>query len=209
MMKTPWVIAGLAVVSIGIMTAFSTEKKDEAPAEAPAPGDGQEVATLGAGCFWCVEAVLEQVPGVASVTSGYMGGAKENPTYQEVCSGQTRHVEVVQVIFDPAKLSYEQLLEWFWKLHDPTQVNGQGNDIGPQYRSIIFAHGNAQAEAAAKSKTAAGKRFSKPIATEIAPASRFWPAEAYHQEYYQNNKGRNPYCPLVISPKLRKLGLEQ
>lgn len=168
-----------------------------------------EIATLGAGCFWCIEAVLEQIDGVIDVRSGYMGGTLENPTYEDVCMKTTGHAEVVEVSFDPTRLSYEELLEHFWQLHDPTDPGGQGADRGPQYRSAIFVHSEKQREIAEKSKqkaNASGK-FSKPIATEITAAGKFWPAENYHQDYYRLNK-RAPYCQMVIRPKLQKLGLE-
>lgn len=178
------------------------------PAEAPKPAEGQEVATFGAGCFWCVEAVLERLDGVAHATSGYMGGHVENPTYEEVCRETTGHAEVTQVVYDPKKITYAQLLEWFWKLHDPTQLNRQGNDIGTRYRSVIFYHSEEQQKAATEAKAEAQKKFSKPIVTEITKAPAFYPAEVYHQEYYRLNKNKNPYCPAVITPKMEKLGLE-
>ncbi len=172
-------------------------------------GTRNEVATLGAGCFWCVEAVLEQVEGVHGVTSGYMGGQLDNPSYQEVCNGTTGHAEVVQVTFDPDVLSYADLLEWFWRLHDPTTPNRQGNDVGTQYRSAIFYHSEEQrgtAEASKKSADESGA-FSDPIVTEITPAAQYWTGEDYHQDYYRLNR-EQPYCRMVIAPKLGKLGLE-
>ena len=191
------------------MTLWSNESEKKKPAAAPKPEAGQEVATFGAGCFWCTEAILQQIPGVIHVTSGYMGGTVKNPTYEDVCKKDTGHAEVAQIIFDPAKLPYAKLLDWFWKLHDPTQKNGQGDDRGPQYRSVIFYHSEAQKKTAEESKAAAAKDFTAPIVTEISAASEFWPAENYHQDYYKFNKDRNPYCPAVISPKLRKLGLKE
>ncbi|MFH0944896.1 MAG: peptide-methionine (S)-S-oxide reductase MsrA [Planctomycetota bacterium] len=172
------------------------------------PAAGGEPATFGAGCFWCVEAVLEQVDGVLEVTSGYMGGAVKNPTYTQVCSGKTGHAEVVQVRFDPARISYGSLLEWFFKLHDPTTLNRQGADVGTQYRSVIFYHSEEQRQAALAAKEAADAsgEFLGPSVTEITEAVPFYPAEGYHQEYYQLNK-RQPYCRNVIAPKLSKLGL--
>jgi peptide-methionine (S)-S-oxide reductase len=163
-----------------------------------------ELATLGGGCFWCVEAVYERLPGVKSVTSGYAGGHTPNPTYQEVCSGDTGHAEVTQIEFDPTQISYEQLLAVFWEAHDPTTLNRQGADAGTQYRSVIFYENNAQKAAAEKSKQAAAKKFSKPIVTELAPLTRFYKAESYHQDYYRNNQNA-PYCRAVIRPKLEKL----
>ncbi|MEM7199061.1 MAG: peptide-methionine (S)-S-oxide reductase MsrA [Planctomycetota bacterium] len=166
-----------------------------------------ELATLGAGCFWCVEAVLLQIEGVTRVVSGYMGGEIENPTYEDICGGTTGHAEVTQVHFDPSVLSYARLLEWFWQLHDPTTLNRQGNDVGTQYRSAIFYHSDAQREAAEASKLAAQDRFTDPIVTEITAASTFWSAEGYHQDYYRQNPSQ-AYCRVVIAPKLDHLGLD-
>lgn len=169
-----------------------------------------EVATLGAGCFWCVEAVLEQVDGVLDVVSGYTGGEVKDPTYKQVCSGDSGHAEVVQVTFDPDSISYQELLEWFWQLHDPTTLNRQGNDKGSQYRSAIYYHSEQQRAAAEASKAAADAsgKFDDPIVTEITAAETFYPAEVDHQEYYRLNK-RDPYCRLIIAPKLDKLGLKK
>jgi peptide-methionine (S)-S-oxide reductase len=163
-----------------------------------------ETATLGGGCFWCTEALYQMIPGVKSVVSGYAGGTRENPTYKEVCSGATGHAEVVQVQFDPAVLSYEKLLETFWEIHDPTTLNRQGADTGTQYRSIILYSSEAQKLAAEKSKTEAQKHFNRPIVTEIVPLGKFYKAEDYHQDYYRNNSGQ-PYCTLIIRPKVEKL----
>jgi len=163
-----------------------------------------ERATFGGGCFWCVEAVFERIPGVRSVVSGYAGGHTESPTYKEVCAGDTGHAEVVQIEFDPKQVSYEQLLDWFWHAHDPTTLNRQGNDVGTQYRSVIFYHDDAQKITAEKSKTAAASRFSRPIVTEVRPLPQFYKAEGYHQDYYRNNPNY-PYCQIVIRPKLDKL----
>jgi peptide-methionine (S)-S-oxide reductase len=174
---------------------------------APASSTKLEKATLGAGCFWCVEAVLERLPGVADVVSGYMGGTVERPSYGDVCGGDTGHAEVVQVTFDPTKIAYEELLDWFWRLHDPTTLNRQGADAGTQYRSAIFFHGDAQRAAAERSAKAAQASFDDPIVTEIVPATTFWPAEGHHQDYFRLNSEQG-YCRVVIRPKLRKLGLE-
>ncbi len=178
-------------------------------ASPPDPTPNRELVTLGAGCFWCVEAVLERVDGILEVTSGYMGGDLENPSYEAVCTGRTGHAEVVQVAFDPSRLSFEELLGWFWRLHDPTTLNRQGADTGTQYRSAIFYHSEAQKNAAEASKAEmdASGAFASPIVTEIVPASTFWPAEAYHQDFYRLNPNQ-PYCRAVIPPKLEKLGLE-
>jgi peptide-methionine (S)-S-oxide reductase len=163
-----------------------------------------EIADFGGGCFWCVEAVYERVPGVIAVTSGYAGGKTENPTYKQVCTGTTGHAEITRIEFDPAKVSYSQLLEVFWQAHDPTTLNQQGADHGTQYRSIILYHGEKQKLLAEKSKLAAQADFFKPIVTEIVPAQKFYPAEDYHQGYYDENTGAG-YCRMVISPKLEKL----
>jgi len=148
-----------------------------------------EIATFGAGCFWGVEAAFRRVPGVVDAVSGYSGGRTENPTYKEVCTDQTGHAEVVQVTFDPAQVSYEQLLEVFWKVHDPTQVNRQGPDFGKQYRTAIFFHTPEQQAMALKSKQAldASGRLRGPVATEITPAGAFWRAEEYHQRYLEKS----------------------
>jgi peptide-methionine (S)-S-oxide reductase len=167
----------------------------------------KETATLGAGCFWCIEAVLERVDGVASVDSGYMGGTIERPTYEQVCSGATGHAEVVQVVFDPAKIGYRELLDWFFRAHDPTTLNRQGNDYGTQYRSAIFVHSEAQRQEAEAAKAAAQAQWRDPIVTEITAASKFWPAEDYHQDFFRRNPNQ-AYCRATIPPKLKKLGLD-
>ena len=162
-----------------------------------------ELATVGGGCFWCLEALFEMLPGVKSVTSGYAGGKTENPTYKQVCGGETGHAEVVQIEFDPAKISYEEILRNFWLAHDPTTLNRQGNDVGTQYRSIILYHDEAQKAAAEKSKTAAQKELSRPIVTQIVPLTKYYLAEAYHQDYFRNNPEQG-YCQVVIRPKVKK-----
>ena len=163
-------------------------------------------ATFGGGCFWCTEAVYKGMDGVRSIVSGYAGGHTKNPTYKEVCTGETGHAEVTQIAYDPARISYEKLLEVFWAAHDPTTLNKQGNDVGTQYRSVIFYHDEAQREAAVKSRAdlAASGAFKNPIVTEIKPLTTFYPAEDYHQDYYKNNPNQ-PYCHFVIRPKLEKL----
>jgi len=163
-----------------------------------------QLATYGGGCFWCTEAVFQKLEGVQSVTSGYAGGGTVKPTYQEVCSGKTGHAEVIQIKFDPRKISYEKLLDVFWDAHDPTTLNRQGADHGTQYRSIILCHGQDQQRAAEQSKKAAGARFKDPIVTEIQPLRVFYPAESEHQDYFSNNS-KAPYCRFVIQPKLDKL----
>lgn len=163
-----------------------------------------ELATLGGGCFWCTEALYETFDGVKAVTSGYAGGHKSSPTYKEVCSETTGHAEVVQIEYDPTKITYEQVLEIFWDVHDPTTLNRQGADAGTQYRSIILYHNDAQKLAAEKSKAAAARKFKEPITTEIGPLKTFYTAEDYHQDYFRKNP-KAPYCAYVISPKLQKL----
>lgn len=166
-----------------------------------------QTATFGAGCFWCVEAVFQRVEGIQSVVSGYMGGHVKDPTYRAVCSGSTGHTEVTQVQFDPDKISFAEILEIFWQLHDPTTLNRQGADRGTQYRSAIYFHSEDQQITAAKSKTEAAPKFDDPIVTEITEASTFYPAEDNHQDYYELNSNA-PYCRYVIHPKLKKLGLD-
>jgi len=163
-----------------------------------------ELAAFGGGCFWCTEAVFKELPGVKSVTSGYAGGHMPNPTYQQVCSGDTGHAEVIQIEFGPQKISYEKLLEVFWEVHDPTTPNRQGPDTGTQYRSIILYRDEAQKQAAEKSKAEAAKRFSKPIETQIVPFKDFYKAERYHQDYFRKNPN-DVYCRINIPPKLEKL----
>ncbi len=170
-------------------------------------GTMTQKATLGGGCFWCVEEVYQQVNGVKSVVSGYAGGHQKDPTYKEVCQGTTGHAEVVQIEFDPDTVTYARLLELFWLAHDPTTLNRQGNDVGTQYRSIILWHDENQRETALESRTKAQEAFSKPIVTEIARFTEFYAAEDDHQDFYQNNKS-NPYCRMIISPKLDKLKKE-
>ena len=162
-----------------------------------------EIATLGGGCFWCTEAIFQMLPGVKSVTSGYAGGTKENPTYKEICTGNTGHAEVIQIEYDPKVVAYEKLLETFWEAHDPTTLNRQGNDRGTQYRSIIFYSSEAQRAAAVKSKAEAQKELTQPIVTEIVPLKKFYQGEGYHQDYYRANPNQ-PYCRAVIRPKVEK-----
>jgi peptide-methionine (S)-S-oxide reductase len=165
-----------------------------------------ELATFGSGCFWCTEAVFQRMNGVEKVVSGYAGGHIDNPTYHQVCGGDTGHAEVVQVHYDPSKVSYEQLLEVFWKTHDPTTLNRQGNDFGTQYRSVIFYHTDEQKKLAEdyKKKLEDAKIWEDPIVTEISPYTNFYSAEDYHQNYYNDNRAQ-PYCSYVIRPKIEKL----
>ena len=165
-----------------------------------------ETATFGAGCFWGVEWVYRQVPGVIDAVSGFSGGHTTNPSYREVCAHGTGHAEVVQVTFDPAVVTYDQLLQVFWAMHDPTQVDRQGPDVGDQYRSVVFAHSPEQQVAAEASRGRAQARFERAIATQILPAPAFYPAEDYHQGYYENN-GHTPYCHVVPTGVLEDLGL--
>ncbi len=164
-----------------------------------------ETATFGSGCFWCTEAIFERVKGVSSVVSGYSGGSVANPTYKEVCNGTTGHAECTQITFDPAVITYDELLEIFWKMHDPTTLNRQGNDVGTQYRSVIFYHNDDQKQKAEfyKKKLNDEKIWDKPIVTEITKFEKFYPAEDYHQEYYENNPNQG-YCAYVITPKVEK-----
>ncbi len=211
-------LAGACTPGSDAVTAVSTVSTipdDTTSPGAPAVTDASptpartEIATFGAGCFWCVEAVLEQVDGIHDVSSGYMGGHTENPTYKQICNGDTGHAEVVQVSFDPDTLSYAAVLDWFWRLHDPTTLNRQGGDVGTQYRSAIFVHSDDQRRVAEASKAAADASgaFSSRIVTEITDASTYYPAEEYHQDYYRANKSQG-YCRMVIAPKLGKLGLD-
>jgi len=165
-----------------------------------------EVATFGSGCFWCTEAVFQRMKGVEKVVSGYAGGHVENPTYRQVCGGDTGHAEVIQVTYDPSQISYEKLLEIFWKTHDPTTPDRQGNDHGPQYRSVVFYHNDEQKRLAEayKKKLDEAKIWDDPIVTEISPLTNYYPAEDYHQNYYNEN-GAQPYCSFVIRPKIEKL----
>lgn len=162
-----------------------------------------ETATLGGGCFWCTEAIYQMLPGVKSVSSGYAGGTTENPSYKDVCSGQTGHAEVIQIEYDPKQVSYDKILETFWQAHDPTTLNRQGADAGTQYRSIILYNSEAQKVAAEKSKVEAQKHFDRPIVTQIVPLKKFFKAEGYHQNYFRSNPDQ-PYCRAVILPKVEK-----
>ncbi len=168
-------------------------------------GNEKEMATLAGGCFWCLEAVYDRLDGVTSVESGYMGGEMPNPTYERVCDGDTGHAEVVQLTYDPEKISFRDLLEVFFVIHDPTTLNRQGNDSGTQYRSAIFYHAPGQKAEAEKIVRELGndKAFSGPIVTQIVPAGHFYVAERYHQEYFENNPNQ-PYCQFIVAPKMAK-----
>ena len=165
-----------------------------------------EIATLGGGCFWCVEAVFQRIDGVISVKPGYAGGNVKNPTYKQICTGSTGHAEVAKIEFDPSKITYSQILNVFWQSHDPTTLNRQGNDVGTQYRSVIFFHNESQEEIAKKSKIDADKSgyWDNEIVTEITLLNNYYDAEDYHDNYYNNNPNQ-PYCLFVIKPKLDKL----
>ena len=181
-------------------TIFATQKGDNSM------NDGLGKATFGGGCFWCVEAVFERIDGVTDVVSGYAGGHTENPTYYEVTSGKTGHAEVCQITFDPQIISYDELLNIFWQAHDPTTLNRQGNDVGTQYRSVIYYHNNDQKLKAIESKRETNKSnlWKDEIVTEITALNNYTDAEDYHDNYYDNNKNQ-PYCVYVIKPKLNKL----
>ncbi|NSX06484.1 peptide-methionine (S)-S-oxide reductase MsrA [Cupriavidus gilardii] len=167
--------------------------------------DRTEIATLGGGCFWCLEAVYQQVEGVTAVESGYTGGHVDDPSYEQVCSGDTGHAEVVRVSFDPAVISYREILEIFFAIHDPTTLNRQGNDVGTQYRSVIYTHSDAQRATAQQvmADIAARQLYDGPLVTQVEPAQRYWRAEAYHQNYFRNHPEQG-YCAFVISPKVAK-----
>lgn len=183
-------------------------EQDKQPATLPDVPAGAEVVTLGTGCFWCTEAAYSQIDGVISATSGYTGGTVNEPTYDQICTGTTGHAEAVRLVFDPKKISFEKVLAWFWKMHDPTTLNRQGNDVGTQYRSAIFYHNDGQKKIAEASMEAAQEDFKDPIVTEITKEQTFYPAEGYHQNFYKENKSKNSYCRFVIEPKLKKLKLD-
>ena len=165
----------------------------------------EEQATLAGGCFWCTEAVFKDVIGVSQVESGYIGGSVPNPTYKAVCGGGTGHAEAIRLTFDPGVISYDEILDLFFATHDPTQLNRQGNDVGTQYRSAIFPHSPEQEDAARRAIERAGADWPAPIVTSIEPLGQWWPAEDYHQDYWEGEGQRNPYCLAVIPPKLKKL----
>lgn len=194
-------LIALAVLLSGATSGYS--QKMNTPDSKPNT-NATELATYGGGCFWCVEAIFQRLEGVKSVASGYAGGKRDNPTYEEVCTGTTGHAEVIQIEFDPSKISYEDLLDVFWQAHDPTTPNRQGADVGTQYRSIILYHSDRQKAAAEKARKAAAAQFKNPIVTEIVPLTKFYKAERYHQNYFNNNPSA-PYCSYVIRPKLDKL----
>ena len=195
----------IILLSFSIVSCSGQTSKENSNFNQDINMGNMEVATLGAGCFWCVEAVFTELNGVVSVTSGYMGGKVKNPTYKEVCSGLTGHAEVAQIVFDPNVISFKEILEVFWKTHDPTTLNRQGNDIGTQYRSAIFYHDETQKEIAEfyKSELNNSGAWDNPIVTEISPLAQFYPAEDYHQNYFELH-GEEQYCKYVIQPKVEK-----
>jgi len=183
----------------------STTQKNPMREEIIPAGVKTETATFGTGCFWCTEAIFQELKGVLKVTSGYSGGTVKNPSYEDVCTGTTGHAECLQVVYDPAVISYDELLEVFWESHDPTSLNRQGNDVGTQYRSVIFYHNAEQKKKAEEYKAKLDKSgaYDKPIVTEISPYAAFYAAEDYHQDYYRLH-GSQPYCTFVIRPKVEK-----
>jgi peptide-methionine (S)-S-oxide reductase len=194
-----------AAVIVLASTIQAAEKVNTESAPANPPSSARENVTFGGGCFWCLEAVFQRLKGVKSVASGYAGGSVANPTYEQVCEGNTGHAEVVKISFDPNVLTFDKLMQVFFAAHDPTTLNRQGHDVGTQYRSIILYESDAQKAAAEKAKAAAQKDFKNPIVTQIVPLKQFYPAEAYHQNYFNQNAGTNPYCSVIIRPKLQKL----
>ena len=202
-----WMLVITAIFGQGhsVMADPKRGTKEEARKTEVETDSALEKATFGSGCFWCTEAVFQQLKGVKSVVSGYSGGRTKNPTYAEVCTGNTGHAEVIQVTYDPKVVTYVDLLEVFWKTHDPTTLNRQGADHGTQYRSVIFYHSEAQQKLANEylKKLDASEAFDKPIVTEISPLKEFYPGEAYHQNYFRNHP-ENPYCTTVINRKVAK-----
>jgi peptide-methionine (S)-S-oxide reductase len=203
---------GLAILLTGIYAMSnpsSREPSDPAPepaaAEPAAESPHLAQATFGNGCFWCTEAVFQRLKGVQSVVSGYSGGHVKNPTYRQICNGDTGHAEVIQITYDPQRISFDELLEVFWKTHDPTTLNRQGNDVGPQYRSVVFYHDEVQRKLTEhyKQQLDASGAFRAPIVTEISPFTEFYPAEEYHQQYFDLNP-EQMYCRMVIAPKVEK-----
>jgi peptide-methionine (S)-S-oxide reductase len=193
-------LSGLIIVFLSVTLTLGQNKNNTNQNQVK-----MEKATFGAGCFWCVEAVFQELKGVKTVYSGYSGGKIDNPTYKEVCSGRTGHAEVIQITYDPSQITFAELLEVFWKTHDPTTLNRQGADEGTQYRSVIFYHTPEQKALAEKYKKELNesKAFENPVVTEISPFSKFFEAEDYHQNYFAQNGGQ-PYCQIVIKPKLDK-----
>jgi len=204
-MKHNLILFLILSLCIGYSLNANHQEKNLAIDVEPKNIKNMDTATFGSGCFWCTEAIFQQVSGVKKVISGYSGGHVVNPSYKEVCTGRTGHAEVIQVVYNPDEINYEELLEIFWKTHDPTTLNRQGNDIGTQYRSVIFYHNEEQREKAEyyKKELDTSGIYDQPIVTEISPYENFFEAEDYHQDYYSENP-RQPYCTFVIQPKLEK-----
>ena len=202
----PMILITLFIITVTGCKQTSSQNQENEKANMNQVNDSKlETATFGSGCFWCTEAIFERVKGVTSVVSGYTGGKVDNPSYEEVCTGKTGHAEVIQIKFDSAVVSYDELLEIFWKTHDPTTLNRQGADVGTQYRSVIFYHNDEQKEKAESYKTELNKAkiWEDPIVTEISPLKNFYSAEKYHQDYYEQNPNQG-YCSFVITPKIEK-----
>jgi len=202
----PMILITLFIITVTGCKQTSSQNQENEKANMNQVNDSKlETATFGSGCFWCTEAIFERVKGVTSVVSGYAGGKVDNPSYEEVCTGKTGHAEVIQIKFDSAVVSYDELLEIFWKTHDPTTLNRQGADVGTQYRSVIFYHNDEQKEKAESYKTELNKAkiWEDPIVTEISPLKNFYSAEKYHQDYYEQNPNQG-YCSFVITPKIEK-----
>lgn len=206
-----WIAAALALIALVVYAMMRNRDNFQPPENFPAlepseSTDDTSTATFGNGCFWCTEAIFQELKGVKSVTSGYTGGRVQNPTYEQICRGDTGHAEAIRITFDPEVISYSELLEVFWRTHDPTTLNRQGRDTGTQYRSAIFFHGPRQRELAEtyKAKIDEAKVFDKLIVTEIVAAGEFFPAEAYHQNFFVSNP-KNGYCRSIIQPKMEKL----
>ena len=199
-------LAGICALAAGaaLYVMAASKAPSLSPSAKPLP-EGLSRAVVGGGCFWCTEAVYERVEGVHAVVSGYAGGHVDNPTYEQITTGTTGHAEVIEIHYDPAKISYRALIDLFWEAHDPTTLNRQGADVGPQYRSIILYGNEAEKTEAEASMAAAQPRFRNPIVTQIVPLERFFPAEAYHQDFYDLNPNHG-YNRAVIEPKIRKLG---
>ena len=200
MTRRHWILAALLLPALLNLNAAEKVKTDTAKSN----GTTQKIV-VGGGCFWCVEAVLQRLPGVKKIVSGYSGGHVKNPTYEQICTKTTGHAEVVEVEFDPATVKLDTVLDVFFISHDPTTLNRQGADVGPQYRSVVYYTGDEQKKAVEAAKDRAKKEWSDPIVTEVAPLKEFYAAEDYHQNYYNLNKDRNPYCSIVIGPKLQKM----
>ncbi|WP_224013770.1 peptide-methionine (S)-S-oxide reductase MsrA [Ferruginibacter albus] len=198
-------IAFITFIALSCNAQKSKTTKDSNNMTTTNSSQKTDTATFGNGCFWCTEAVFQELKGVLKVTSGYSGGTVENPTYKQVCTGTTGHAECLQIVYDPSVISYDELLEVFWKTHDPTTLNRQGNDVGTQYRSVVFYHSDEQKAKAEKYKDELNKAgaYPDPIVTIIEPFTKFYPAEDYHQNYFNEN-GDEPYCRLVIRPKVEK-----